>query len=149
MKKNILIYFLFISTIFPLFAQNGRGTSAELRQQLYNQKKTYIADQVGFTQSESDKFWPLYDELQAKLRESRRVIRTLKRTQNQSKEDYENALKIYETEQKRQDNLRNEYDEKFKTFLSPEKIYKYHMAEESYTKILIYKLEEQRRKGKK
>ncbi len=65
MKKLILIIFMLSST--SLFSQNIDDYIELLRTDLKSKKTELISENINFTDSESQKFWPIYREYSLKL----------------------------------------------------------------------------------
>jgi hypothetical protein len=109
-------------------------------------RATFIAKKVNFTTSESQQFWPLYNEMNDREDAARKVFRQKynKNTNydfatDKEAEDYlaaELALKQKEFE------LYKEYFEKFKKFLPVKKVAAVRRAEEDFKKEMIKTIKE-------
>ncbi|HNR27503.1 MAG TPA: hypothetical protein PKY83_03660 [Bacteroidales bacterium] len=73
MKRSIIIFFLCFVTL-PAFSQEVRVHKSEQerkaeREAVQSQKIAFITQEVGLTPAEAEKFWPLYNEMERKVRE--------------------------------------------------------------------------------
>lgn len=134
MKRFILILFLVTS-----FAASSNAQKRFDVEQFKKERMEFLVKEIGLTEQEQKKFAPLCNELLDKKfelnREFRHKSREIKKkgkaatdTELQSLNDLNAANKIKEAE------LDKEYYDKFKTFLSAEKINKYYAAERKFMK---------------
>ena len=140
MKTRLLVLFVLAMSHFVAFSQ-GRGNNADAeqrREEIRAQRVAFITERVNLTASEAQKFWPLYNEREAKKRQLNREVRQLRKGENVDYEQLNEArinAKIKEAE------LEKEYYLKFKTILSAEKIHKLYQAERDFQKELLGKIQ--------
>ncbi len=65
MKKLFLIAFLF--SITNVFAQDADSYIEVLKSEIKTDKKAIITETMGFTEQESQAFWPIYNEFEHEL----------------------------------------------------------------------------------
>lgn len=113
-------------------------------EEFYNIKRQYLVKEVGMTKEEEEKFFPVYDELQKKKFDEqmnlRKTIKELdKNKETASSQSYMavaeamNGIKLKEAQ------LETEYFKKFKSILSPEKLYKLQHAEMRFNMEMLKK----------
>ncbi|MDR0415602.1 MAG: hypothetical protein LBH84_09375 [Prevotellaceae bacterium] len=105
------------------------------QEQMQARKIAYFTAQLELTPDEAERFWPVYNEYWKKrddlFSERNKLIR-------KAKHDKMDDKKASQTVQLLMDNLQNdvslmrEYREKFAGVLSPQKLLKYYVAEESF-----------------
>ena len=144
-KQTILsILFILIFTL-PVAAQNpnDKKKSKDDRWKEYIQnKKDYIIKETGMSKAESDKFFPLYDEMLKKKFDIQRDLRKKLRSIDNSKENipssvYLETVDAINKSKEDENKLDIEYTKKFKEILPPKKLYKYQKAEMNFFKDLM------------
>jgi hypothetical protein len=140
--RHILFSMLMLINVTALLAQ----TSDSKREKIDALRATFISQKVNFTNEESTKFWPLYNEMNDKLETNRRTFRAQYNastnynfTTDKDAEAYLNAelnLKQKEFE------LYKEYYEKFKKILPVKKVAALRRAEEDFKKEIIKTIKE-------
>lgn len=150
MQKHVLLFIL-LSITSSTFAQKRKRF-----EKIKAHKVAYITDKLELSSKEAEKFWPIYNLYEEKLHqllvvEKRELIKKvrdnggIKQLSNSEAEKIivqidENRRKIYITE--------NEKFQKLKEVLPSKKLLKLHIAEKSFKKKLIRKLQQKRKKGK-
>lgn len=127
MKKTILLVVTCVFACVQMYAQ-GRLSREEFRAK----KQAYISEQAGLTESEAERFFPLYTEMRDKIRKLNNAVsqseKDLAQGKHSDNEYYQMMERIYNNRIEA-DRLEKLYFYKFKQFLSGEKIYKIHKAE--------------------
>ena len=138
---------------FSLFAQSGK-LSEDKRKEFEAQKVAFFTQEMDLTPEEATKFWPLYNEMQQKIRVENDKIRDL--TCRKDKKEVpevteQQALKNLEimlsAEQAVRD-IKKEYIEKLTKALSAKKVWMMIEAEQKFHHQLWKKRSEERRVGK-
>ena len=93
----------------------------------WKQQKAFFTEKAGLTEDESEKFFPLYNELQQKKRELNSEVRRMSAETN---------LKIAQ--------LEKEYLEKFKEVLPASKILKVQNAEDQFNSQILKDIQQSR-----
>jgi len=124
---RIFIIFLVFLKGQPVFAQNGRDKVEALRIE-------YINKSVELTPPEAEKFWPVYNEYNDKIRAIRKNLRQSYRNRSENLSDKE-AEQLYtlflQTKQVEAD-IHKQYNERLKTIIGAKKMVKLHVAEEEF-----------------
>lgn len=135
MNKIFFVTFVALLILLPVSvsAQDKGQRNHFDREAFQARRNAFITAEVGLTSEEAALFIPLNDELKRKKfdlgRAHRRFINEMRKKKNPTDAEYTRAvdgsldLAIKEAE------LEKEYAEKFKRILSPEKLFKYQVAE--------------------
>ena len=145
-------YFLFLTlSIFFISTytqgQNNENARKQRWEEMKAKRTAFYTERIGLTAEEAQAFWPLYNELQEKKGKLHRSMsaqfRNPRRNANKNRIiDYTKAtddminLRVYEA------TLEKSYHEKFKTVLSPEKLFRYYGAERDWANQLLKDIEE-------
>lgn len=136
----------YILVIITVLFMNLMPTMAQEKKQFDIQKfketrAEFIITEVGLTESESKVFIPLVNELIDKRFELNRSMkmegRELKNKKDKTNTDYDKYIQAGFNNRTKELELDKEYYEKFKKVLSPEKIYKYHRAENKFMRNMV------------
>lgn len=107
-------------------------------------KVAHITEKLNLTSAEAEKFWPIYNEYQAKKEVIYKELKTLKRATKDDKEVSDAEIETMlnkRIEAKQNDaNLEKEYLAKFKTALPIRKVGEFYKAEESFKRELLRKM---------
>ena len=74
--KKVSLIILMVGFGFSLFAQSGK-LSEDKRKEFEAQKVAFFTQEMDLTPEEATKFWPLYNEMQQKIRVENDKIRDL------------------------------------------------------------------------
>jgi hypothetical protein len=134
MKKIVLI-FLFFALLFklePLAAQSEKDKVEALR-------ISFITKKVELTQAESEKFWPVYNEYNDKLRAIKKNLRQSYRKKSETLTDKEAEELYYLDLQSKQAemDLHRQYSEMIKGIIGVKKFVKLRVAEEEFKREII------------
>lgn len=154
MKKNILFVIGMIIFMFPTFTQAQKhGVKKEdmkvQKGKVEALKKEYITKELSMTDAEALKFWPIYDELQAKLKEQRQKDRKIGK---EIKDDFD---KLSDTELKQKTDalfasetasvqLKKDYLQKYAAILGQKRATKVLHLEREFKKELMKRMHENR-----
>lgn len=123
----LLLVFIFNYSI----AQNNR------QERIRSIKVAYITDQINLTVNQSEKFWPIYFEMESNLK----AIKLSKPDiQNISDKEIESFIKNRFQNERKKIELQEMYTEKFLNVISPKQLLKLYFAEKSFRKELLKKL---------
>ena len=128
--------------LFTLLAVNlnaQQDASRKKRIEEYRKKHiAYIEERVHLTQTQSEKFWPIYNEFQDKkillLRPYRKKVKAFNTISTPSDEEYQDIVMEGLETKKREIELTQQYYSKFQEILSPQELYDFNQAEESFNK---------------
>ena len=137
MKKTKHIFFsvLLVFSALLLFSQGGNK-----REKIEALRVAFISDKLNLTPDESQKFWPVYNEYQDKLKAARKEFKKQPDVFSTDKEaqeflDAELLLK------QREFSLYKEYYEKLKKTVPLKKVAALRQAEEDFKKELLKQLQ--------
>jgi hypothetical protein len=152
MKSSLLIALcvLFSSLAFSQRPGNGANSPGqesgqEGRQNQWEEmqlkKIAYFTDKIGLTPEEAQSFWPIVNDIQYRSfainHEMMRLIRIPRQERENKEIDYEKINTRMAELRQQQADLDKERYIKLKAILSPEKLYKYYLAEEGFSRELL------------
>jgi hypothetical protein len=132
MKQTLKIFIFALLVVFSFGAKAQEDKVEVLR-------KNFILKKVEMTSGESEKFWPVYNEYNDKIRAIRKNLRKNIRqapdnlTEKEAEELYQLDLKSKQAEV----DVHKQYNEKIKAIIGVQKIIKLHKAEEEFKQILV------------
>jgi hypothetical protein len=132
--KKIVYILVFVLTSFASFAQAGK------REKIEALRVAFITQQLNITADESQKFWPVYNEYQDKVKAARKEFKAVPTTFATDKEaqDFLDAELLFK---QRELSLYKEYYDKFKKILPLKKVALLRQAEEDFKKELLKQLQ--------
>jgi hypothetical protein len=134
-KRYILCYLFVLFAFLKVFPQAGNK-----REKIEALRVAFITQKLNFTADESQKFWPVYNEYQDKLRTSRKEFRNQPNTfvNDKDAQEYIDAELLLK---QREFNLYKEYYEKIKKTIPIKKVAELRQAEEDFKKELLKQLQ--------
>ncbi|WP_080903377.1 hypothetical protein [Parabacteroides sp. Marseille-P3160] len=101
-------------------------------------RNDFMIREIGLTKTEADAFIPLYNELKQKMfevgRDCRKVGKDLHKKKNPTDADYMQVAECNMEVKQKEVSLEQAYFTRFKSILSPEKLYKYQQAEHKFAR---------------
>ena len=156
---NKLMLVLLLTLPLSLWAQppgggrpkpgQGREVSEKEREEKIDKLKiAFITDELDLTSEEAEKFWPVYNELEDKLKELRKANRKIQKEIDESYETLSNedAKKKLETileNEKKEIDYRKEYSEKISKVIGDKRTLKLLSLEQEFKRELLERLKEQ------
>lgn len=141
-------------TILPLmittaaFGQ-GPGDDKEKDDKIEALKVGFITKELNLTSAEAEKFWPLYNEMDGKMKEIRQTCRKINHDMRDSEdkisnEDAKKKLNtLFENDQKELD-LKKEYSEKFIKIIGEKRTLKLLSLEHEFRRVLLERLKDRK-----
>lgn len=136
MNKIFFSIFVAFSVLYSVevLAQDRKNDRKHFDKEAFEARRNaFITAEVGLTPEEAAEFIPLCDELRKRKfeagRESRKLSKGLRKKENPTVAEYEEAVEKSLEAEVEEARLEKEYYAKFKRILSAEKIYKYRDAE--------------------
>ena len=132
MKSKVIILFVVFSFVsMSMFAQRGKSDKNRT-DRMKSAMVGRISNQLKLTSDEAEKFWPVYNEMQAKKQEMRKALmdemttirKSKKEGQSLTEADYQKMLSLSLNYKVKDAELRKTYFEKFGKILSAEKVLK-------------------------
>lgn len=115
----------------------------QIKEKAKAQKVAYITSQLELTESESQKFWPIYNEYQAE-KESIRKSMDINLSKDMTDKEAEDMMyKVMDFKSKEID-IQKKYIQKMKAAISPKKIAKLFVAEKEFKEKVISNMKERR-----
>jgi len=127
---NLILYILFIYNIS--YAQQNNKEDKML-----SIKIAYITEKIELTSKQSEKFWPVYFELEDKLRAINKQKRNF---DNLSDEQLKEALMQQFKDEKRKIEIKESYINKFLDIISIRQLYNLYKSEKSFKRELIKRM---------
>lgn len=139
--RIIAIIALYLSSIGFVVAQHHKPDIEKLKAE----KVAFITSKINLTVEESQKFWPVYNEMENKLdarrKEMSETMKAMKeKGDNITDADYEKATDMFINNELEEAKIKKEYHEKFKKLLPIEKVAKLYRAEKEFHKHLLHEL---------
>ena len=127
---NLILYILFIYN-FSYAQQNNK------EDKMLSIKIAYITEKIELTSKQSEKFWPVYFELEDKLRAINKQKRNF---DNLSDEQLKEALMQQFKDEKRKIEIKESYINKFLDIISIRQLYNLYKSEKSFKRELIKRM---------
>ena len=145
--KNLRIYTLLFALVllaFSGYAQGKRGSDrgGERGEKIDAARAAFLTDKMNLTQEQSQKFWPLYNEYDAKRKELRHKGKPFKGKDLETMSDAQikdQMNVMFETRQKEL-NLDKDYADKFQKVISVRQLAAMYKGEREFMKVLLKKL---------
>ncbi len=133
-KRYILCYLFVLFAFLKVFPQGGK------REKIEALRVAFITQKLNLTADESQKFWPVYNEYQDKLKAARQEFRKQSTVFPTDKEaqDYLDAELLLK---QREFGLYKEYYDKIKKTIPVKKVAELRQAEEDFKKELLKQLQ--------
>ena len=139
--KNLLIVCLILSS-FSLFAQK-KESKDEKKQRIEAARVSFITKKLELTPEESKEFWPVVNEMETKIKISRKALkdRFKKMKQEDEKIDEKTYQKLIEDMHEQQISIleiKNEYVQKIASVIGYEKTFRFeHQIQREFKKQLM------------
>jgi Spy/CpxP family protein refolding chaperone len=145
MKDYLLILIMMLSV--SMAQAQPPGGKKERQEQIEKAKISYITERLSLTETQSPKFWPVYNEFSAKRRQLLMEMRKLnKENKNPSASDEQIKQNLSLMLDKKQAivGLEKEYLPKLLAVINPRQVEALHKAEKDFMKMLRKKIEERK-----
>lgn len=147
-KRLILSVVVLLSSLQFVKAQDELEPSK--RERLEALKVAYLTEKLSLTPEEAQQFWPIYNELDDKMRDLRKQQRG---TRSEAKQNFDSmsdtdVAKAIEQElalEQKELDLKKEYNERFQKILSIKKVAKLYAAEHGFRKELLHRAKDRTR----
>lgn len=153
MKTITKIAWIFLSLMITTAAYGqGPGEDKEKDEKIEALKVGFITKELNLTSAEAEKFWPLYNEMEDKMKEIRQSCRKINHEMRDSEdkisnEDAKKKLNtLFENEQKELD-LKKEYSEKFIKLIGEKRTLKLLSLEHEFRRVLLERLKDRKEGG--
>lgn len=128
---------LFLGLQFTMQAQAQRDKIEELR-------ASFITKKMEFTGAEAEKFWPVYNEFQDKIKALKRNLRLAYKNlpANFTDKEADDVLTLEIKTKTAEADLHKTYNEKIKAIIGAKKLVKLQICEEEFKKEVINAIKE-------
>lgn len=146
MKKIISVFGAIALMSAVAFAQPQKGDNkckdGEWREKVRAEQVGFITTELNLDETEAQKFWPVYNEVQSERRKAFKEMGDSYKTLKECKSDKDATMKLqkYLDAKRKCDNLDYESVERYKGVLPAEKVAKLIVAEEKFRHKQIGKL---------
>ncbi len=134
---KILIFLVLLLQSATFFSQNDKDKVEALR-------VAFIGKKLELTTNESEKFWPIYNEYNDKVKAVRKNVRQSfkKGVDNMSDKDMEELYQLELKSKQAEADLYKTYTEKIKVIIGTKKTLKLRVAEDQFKKEIIKTIQE-------
>lgn len=124
-------------------AQNSRSQD---RESVEAAKIAYLTDKVGLTTEQAQKFWPIYNEYEAKRRALIKGYRSGYRQDVDalSEQEADSRIENYFLTKEKELELEKEYAARYQKIITTKQLIKLYRAERDFTKLLLKRLDGKR-----
>jgi hypothetical protein len=127
-----------------LFAQKEKMMDPKMIEVIKSKKVAFITEQIGLTTQESQKFWPVYDKLDKERTELFNHRREMEEATDdkavKSEEFYRKLSNEIVAAHVKEGKLMEEYNAKFLSILSAEKVVKLYRSERKFRSYLMHEM---------
>ena len=146
--KRFILLLVFCALTFAgtsAFAQESRSPQ-EHRERVESAKIAYLTDKMNLTTEQAQKFWPLYNEYEAKRRELLKTYRSgyKENVEDLSEQEAKARIETMFTTRERELALEKEYAGKYMRVISNIQLVKLYRGEREFTKLLLKRLDNKR-----
>jgi len=134
---------IFITSVLLLSFAFSNKLVAQ-RDKIEELRATFISKKLEMTASESEKFWPVYNEYQDKLRAIKRNLRLSYKNlpPNFSDKEAEDIIAIENKSKMAEAELTKTYNDKLKTIIGVKKLVRLQICEDEFKKEVLNALKE-------
>lgn len=151
--KSIAALSIVLLMVPTTFGQEGkRAGGKEKKEKIEQLKISFINTELALTPEESEKFWPIYNDMESKMKVERKSQRTIEkelRENHATLTDAENKAKVlalYDSEQ-RETSIKREYYTKIGDKIGYAKSTKLLSLEQKFKRELMKQLKEKKQAG--
>jgi hypothetical protein len=131
------------------FSASSQEDNKDKEDKIEALKVGFITKELSLSSSEAEKFWPIYNELDTKMKDlrqsNRKINQELRESEDKiSNEDAKKKLNtLFENDQKELD-LKKEYSEKFIKIIGEKRTLKLLSLEHEFRRVLLERLKDRR-----
>lgn len=145
MKLHISLLFVFV---FSLISITGIAQNKSIQEQIQTEKIAFFTEKIGLTLNEAERFWPVYNEYWNKKRKiieerKKKMNAYLEHPESFSNQELEKLADEYVEYRLQKAKLFENYHQKFKEILPPDKVMRLYMADYDFKSYLLKKIKKQ------
>lgn len=142
------VLMLLLLTINPTCFGQDEEISEGKKEKVEQLKIAYLTKELNLTSSEAEKFWPVYNEMDAKLKELRIERRKLnqeikEKYETLKEEEFKNKLKALLENEAKENAVKKEYADKIAAAITYKKTIKLITLEQEFKRELLKRLKEE------
>lgn len=143
MKHSAIIaFFLVLVTSMASFAQNNNVDKKKWLKEIQEYKHEFLIKELELTKEQQEKFLPMYDDMEYKLRQVNDQARDYHQKVRQMKDnatemEYEKAAEAQFEIKSKEGEIEKSYFSKFKTVLTAKQLFRLKHAEWKFTRELM------------
>jgi len=142
MKKLLILSVVVLLNSMQVVMAQDEELEPSKRERLEALKVAYLTEKLSLTPEEAQQFWPLYNELENKMRDIRKQLRGNRSEAKQNFDQLSDAdvAKAIDRElalEQQELDLKKQYNERFKKILPIKKVAKLYAAEHGFRKELL------------
>ena len=126
----MIVFALVLSS--TVMAQANQNRKERIEKKMESRKIAYITQGLDLSPTEAQQFWPIYNEYQAKLKESRKNSRVKVRDEDLTDADANEFLENLLEREQNELNLKRDYFDRMKTVVSAKKVAKLYILEKKF-----------------
>jgi hypothetical protein len=135
--KYIVLFLMLVVNISSAVCQNNRDKVELLR-------VSFITKKVELTAAEAEKFWPVYNEYNDKIKSIRRNLKQnyKQKSGNLTDKDAEELYALEQQSRQAELDVHKQYSERLKAIIGVKKMVKLRIAEEEFKRVLIEEIKD-------
>ncbi|MBJ7881816.1 hypothetical protein [Gelidibacter salicanalis] len=135
MKKIIIILCVVLTSSWTTYAQHS-----EKREKIKSLKVAFITERLGLTETEAQKFWPIYNAYESKKDEQRRMGYEKRKqiSEDMTEVQAKAMLKDFVAFEKERENLRSDFVESLLKVMPAKKIIQLKLADEEFNRKMLH-----------
>ena len=145
MKKSFLILACCLSFVGWVAAQQK---DEPRREKMEAMRAAYITEKVDLTADEAQRFWPVFNEMDDKLREIRKERRPDKKPISMTDAEADQFLNEFMRQEEQELAVKKDYYQRIRKLLPPKKVIMLFKAEREFKGELLNKMKERKGRGK-
>jgi len=144
MLKFIAVLLFTIATIGVAAQPGGRQ-----REKINSQRVAYITKEMNLSVEESQRFWPVYNEMNSKLEEIKKKrknlsIKIMLEDHQLTNDELIKSMDLLLSFEEEETALKRTYHNEYLKILSPDKLMSYYLAERKFKTFLLNRIKEER-----
>lgn len=154
-NSNKIVFLIVLFGIsFLSFSQDKKAKREERQDKVKNLKIAYFTKELNLSTSESEKFWPVYNEMEEKMKNIRKgnrksIDQLQENSETMSDEDFKKSMNQLFDAEAEETNVKKEYYNKMATVIGYKKAGKVYKLEREFKLMLLNEMKDGKQKGPK
>lgn len=143
LKKILPLIPLVLALLLGIQASvaQGRQERTQWLSEVSQYRNNFFARELGLSKEQQKKFFPLYEEMDEKIRQSETEVRTMERRLLEATDvtntEYEKAAEVFYDSKIQQATTEKEYMQKFSEILTPRQLFMLNSVEKKFTQQML------------